>query len=92
LPDFVARAKTGTTITIREPNNRIAVVHAHDLCRAALIAAEEKATGVFIISGSGPQLTMPTSTKLPSGKNRWHKQLLQHPGSKFESIIIGKMT
>lgn len=47
-------ARAGHGIEVSGPENRIDFVHAHDLSRAALMAAETGATGVFNIAGSGP--------------------------------------
>jgi len=49
IPSFIVSASRGETIRIPQPENRINLIHAHDVARAALFSYEAKSWGVFNI-------------------------------------------
>ncbi len=50
---MLADAEAGAPVTVTGPDNSIDFVHAHDLSRAIVQAAEHRATGVYNIAGGG---------------------------------------
>lgn len=49
IPSFIASASRGETILISQPENRVNLIHAYDVARAALTAYESNSWGVFNI-------------------------------------------
>ncbi|SMX47282.1 NAD-dependent epimerase/dehydratase family protein [Actibacterium lipolyticum] len=51
VPSFLAKAKDGQELTLTGSENRLNLIHAHDLCRAALAVAEQQIIGIFNVAG-----------------------------------------